>query len=42
VAAGGTPPGVCPPALVGPPRDLLDALTAGSEIRWTVSDPRGR
>jgi hypothetical protein len=42
VLAGGAPPGVLPPALVTGPRDLLDALTAGSEIRWSVSDPRAR
>jgi hypothetical protein len=42
VLAGGVPPGVVPPALVTGPRDLLDTVTAGSEIRWSVSDPRPR
>lgn len=42
VLSGGAAPGVVPPASVADPRDLLDALTAGTEIRWSVSDPRSR
>jgi hypothetical protein len=42
VLAGGAAPGVVPPALTTGPRELLDALTSGSEIRWSVSDPRAR
>jgi saccharopine dehydrogenase-like NADP-dependent oxidoreductase len=41
VRRGQVPSGVRPPALVDAPRDLLDALTADSEIRWSVADPRG-
>lgn len=40
VRRGGVASGVRAPALVAAPRELLDALTADSEIRWSVTDPR--
>jgi hypothetical protein len=40
VASRTATPGVIPPALAGPPHDLLDALAAASSIRWSVSRPR--
>ncbi|MEX1177511.1 MAG: saccharopine dehydrogenase NADP-binding domain-containing protein [Nitriliruptor sp.] len=42
VLAGAARPGVRAPAEVGSARDLLDALAAASEVRWSVTDPRGR
>jgi hypothetical protein len=36
------PAGVLAPAQAGDPRELLDAVAAASEVRWSVADPRGR
>ncbi len=42
VLAGLATPGVVAPAEVGAAADLLDAVAATSEVRWSVADPRPR
>lgn len=40
ILGGQAEPGVVPPARVGQPRTLLDAVAGASTVRWSVSRPR--
>jgi short subunit dehydrogenase-like uncharacterized protein len=39
ILGGHAPPGVTPPASLGPPGDLLDVIAARSDLRWSVARP---